>query len=405
MPIEIFIPGSKSILNRVLILAALSEEILTIENAVFCEDTNLMIEALQKLGLEITTTKSAIQISGKIKSTNTPIEIYTENAGTTTRFLTALATLTGNTIFIEGNERMNQRPIQQLADALNKLGANVKTSDGFPPLEINNKIPEGGEISIPGNLSSQYISALMMIAAFTEKGISIDIEQEICSKPYIEMTASLLQKFKLNSTFKGQTITVPGNQKPTSPPLYIIEADASSASYFGAYAALNPETPITIKNLSKESIQGDIKFLEYLEKMGCQIKENTITGPETLKALNEIDMNQTPDLVMTFAILAMFAEGTTKITNVANLRIKETDRLSALKNEIAKFGINVETGKDYIEIIGNPELKSQNIEIETYNDHRIAMAFAIVKNTKIKNPECVNKSFPSFWELLKKVQK
>lgn len=404
MPIEISIPGSKSILNRVLILAALSEKTITIENAVFCEDTNYMIEALKKLGLEITTTKSEIQMSGKIKSSPLPIEIYTKNAGTTTRFLTALATLTGNIIFIEGNERMNQRPIQALADALNELEANVKTTNGCPPVEIDKKIIEGGKITIPGNLSSQYISALMMIAPFTEKGIEIEIEQKICSKPYIEMTASILEKFKLQSSFEEQTINIQGEQESHPPLAYKIEADASSASYFGAYAALNPDSPITIKNLSMPSLQGDIKFLEYLKLMGCKIADNTIKGPEKLVAL-EIDMNQTPDLVMTFAVLAMFAEGTTKITNIENLRIKETDRLQALENEISKFGIDVKTTKDSITIVGNPNLKPQPTSIKTYDDHRIAMAFAIIPNTEIENPECVNKSFPNFWELFKKIKK
>jgi len=402
MPIEINIPGSKSILNRVLILSALCQKPIKIENAIFCEDTNAMIEGLKNFGHEISTENSQITLTGKINPTKSPIKIFTNNAGTTTRFLTAYSALSNQTVTIEGNERMNSRPIQLLVDALNQIGANIQTTNNCPPVQISPSNTEGGEIKIPGNISSQYISALMMIAPFTKKGLAITIEQEIYSTPYIEMTASIMQEFGLKSTTNKNTITIPGNQTPTPPPTYIIEADASSASYFGAVAAL---TGKSIKlNITEKSLQGDIAFLEYLKKMGCEIKNNTISRTHPLKSLGEIDMNKTPDLVMTFAVLAMFTPGKTLIKNISNLKIKETDRLQALKNEIAKFGIKVETGEDFIEIHGNPTLKIPEIEIETYEDHRIAMAFGILPNVKIKNPDCVGKSFPTFWQELKKIK-
>ncbi|PIR54865.1 3-phosphoshikimate 1-carboxyvinyltransferase [Candidatus Peregrinibacteria bacterium CG10_big_fil_rev_8_21_14_0_10_36_19] len=402
MPIEINIPGSKSILNRVLILAALCEKPIKIENAIFCEDTEAMIQGLKKLGHEIKTTNTEIYLTGKIKSQKKEIKIFTNNAGTTTRFLTALSTLKNQNIKIEGNQRMNSRPIQLLVNALNEIGANVTSINNCPPVQISPSNPTGGKIKIPGNISSQYISALMMIAPFTKNGLEIAIENEIYSTPYIKMTASIMQNFGLKSTIDENKITIKGQQKPTPPSSYTVEADASSASYFGAISAL---TKKEIKlNITEKSLQGDIEFLNYLKKMGCKINKNTITREGELKSLGEIDMNKTPDLVMTFAVLAMFTPGKTTITNISNLKIKETDRIEALKNEIAKFGIKVETGEDFIEITGNPELEIPEIEIETYEDHRIAMAFGILPNVKIKNPSCVNKSFPSYWQELKKIK-
>lgn len=464
---KIPIPGSKSHTNRALILATLSQGTTIIKNIAICDDTNYMIANLRKLGVKIQQKNTTVKVTGVFKKgqLNFPkfsklVTLYTGNAGTTTRFLTALSPLTENKIIIDGDARMRERPIEELVKVLNQLGAKIESKNGCPPLHIFPKNLEGGTIKLPGNISSQYLSALLLTAPFFRNNTTISITKELYSKPYIAMTLKVMKefglkvenknfrKFIIESTTKRKIQTT--NSKKSKD--YIIESDASSASYFGAYAALHPEKKIFLKNIHKNSLQGDIKNLQYLKKMGCRISENQegtiIQGPSktkssnknlysNLKSLGTIDMNETPDLVMTFAVLALFAKGKTKITNISNLRIKETDRITALENEIRKLtkslGIEknlVKAGKDWIEIYGQPELaknyrsksihKSQSksllrqasektlpILIHTYNDHRMAMSFGIltdlIPNLKIKNPECVAKSYPDFWKDLKKI--
>ena len=401
MSIEINVPGSKSIANRVLVINHLAKTKAVLENLPDCDDTNFMLKGLKAFS----------------KKTNAPIKIYTGNAGTTTRFLTALATLAEKKVIINGDKRMQERPIKELTSALNKLGAKITTTKGCPPVEISPKKPNGGSISLPGNISSQYLTALLLIAGQFEKNTTIKIEQELCSKPYINVTIKTLESFGIKlKNKKFEQFEIQGAQQIIPPKKYVIESDASSASYIGAFAAINPTKNITLLNIHKNSLQGDIAFIKHLEKMGCKVthpkKGTKIKGPKKLNTLGQIDMNKTPDLVMTFAVLAMFTPGKTKITNIENLRIKETDRISALENEIKKFGIIVKTGKDYIEIIGDPqhlkEIKNAKINIKTYNDHRIAMCFGMIRNKftnlKIQNPNCVKKSYPTFWDDLKKLE-
>lgn len=423
MPINISVPGSKSITNRALLLAAIARKPLNVNNFAECDDTTFMISGLKELGFKIKENKKSkqIKISPKKSKNTEQIKIYTGNAGTTTRFLTAFGTLQNQQLTISGNQRMNQRPIKELTEALNNLGASVIITGECPPVTIMPTVPKGGSIKLPGNTSSQYLSALLMIAPALKKKTEINIVQSSCSKPYINMTISMLNQFGvkvMNKNFK-QLIVNP--QKFEPPKNYNVETDASSASYIGAYAALHPDTPVAIKNLSSTSLQGDIKFLRYLKKMGCKIAESKnniiIQGPKALKSLKTVDMNDTPDLVMTFAILAMFTPDKTKISNIENLRIKETDRLEALKNEITKLGIKVKTTKDSIEIEGNPNylltqslkppIAKEEVTIKTYDDHRIAMSFGIINDLipylKIENPSCVSKSYSTFWADLKKL--
>lgn len=397
MPI-ITLPGSKSITNRALILAALYGKNTVIKHAAICDDTKYMIEGLRKLGFKIIQKNKNIKIKGTFKKTNNPITIYTDNAGTTTRFLTAFATLSGNTVIIDGSKRMQKRPIKPLTDALNQIGAKVETKNGCPPVIIYPQKPKGGFAKIPADLSSQYISALLMIGPSLEKPLKLHLQGKIASAPYIKMTEKMLIQFQEN------------------PFTYEVEGDASCASYLGAFSAINPNKPIKLKNLHQPSLQGDIIFLKLLENMGCKIEETKqgtcIYEPRKLKSLGKIDMNSCPDLVMTFAVLAMFTEGETNICNIANLKIKETDRIKALENEIrkfARFGIKVKAGKDYIEIKGSLKKKKiyqEKIQIKTYDDHRIAMCFGILQNKfpnlKIENPECVSKSYPEFFGDIKK---
>lgn len=454
--ISISIPSSKSHSNRALILATLSSGTTTIKNVAICDDTNYLVTNLKKLGVKIQQKNTTVKITGVYKNgkLNFPqskkiITLYTGNAGTTTRFLTTLATLTGNEIIIDGDSRMRERPIEELTKNLNKLGAKIETTKDCPPLHVYPQILEGGEVKLSGNISSQYLSALLMTAPFAKKKTIINITKDLCSKPYIAMTLKVMKEFGLkvqNKNFKKFIITpinsdkdIPvwrGRRKPL-----VIESDASSASYFGAYAAIYSKK-ILLQNIhseaslaDKNSLQGDIKFLQYLRKMGCKITEQKgknsgtlIQGPSKLKSLGTIDMNETPDLVMTFAVLALFTKGKTRITNIANLRIKETDRLQALENELKKLGATVKTGKDWIEIEGlvgfyrfkkpvdgepqnhfrTRQQKNRTTEIHTYNDHRIAMSFGIltdlIPNLKIENPACTSKSYPDFWKDLGKVQ-
>ena len=395
MQVSITTPGSKSISNRALLISAFSNKPVKFKNLADCDDTAYMLQGLKKM-------------KGK-----SPIKIYTGNAGTTTRFLTAYATTLGKKVIIDGNKDGRKRPIKPLADALNKLGAKVKTTRGCLPLTIELQKLKGGTISIPGNISSQYISALLMVTPFAEKETIINIEQKLCSKPYIKMTIEVLKDFGIKITNKNFKQFKIKPQKIKPPTNYEIESDTSSASYIGGYAALHTSKTITIKNLPKKSLQGDIKFLDYLKKMGCKTTNMKIQGPKQLKALGKVDMNETPDLVMTFAVLGAYAKGSTHITNIANLRIKETDRIRALKQELTKLGIKVKTTKDSIKIEGNPDLRenppTHKITIETYNDHRIAMCFGMIQdlipNLKIKNPSCVSKSYSTFWKDLKLMQK
>lgn len=402
MPIEITVPGSKSIANRALILSVLTGTPTTLKNVPICNDTQLMIKALSKL----------IDLES-------PIKIYTGNAGTTTRFITALSTLQNKKIMVSGDKRMCERPIKDLTFALNKLGAKITCTKGCPPVKIKPSIPKGGSISLPGNISSQFLTALLLTAPhFTEK-TTINIDQKLCSQPYIKMTIEVMKEFGykiVNNKFAQFKIEP---QTGKSPKNYTIESDVSAASYIGAFAALNPRKEILLTNIFEKSIQGDIAFLKYLKKMGCKItqtkKGTKIKGPKNLKSIGTVDMNKTPDLVMTFATLAMLTPGKTTIKNIANLKIKETDRLEALEKEIKKFGIKVITTKDSITIHGDPEIlkttkttHSKRISIKTYNDHRIAMCFGILNNKfpklHIQNPKCVAKSYPNFWKDLKKLE-
>src|SRR3989339_414014 len=412
-PIKINISGSKSITNRILILCALSNQKILIKNIGICEDVICMIDSLKKLGIKILRKGNDLEITGNngnfAKQNKKLIKLNTKNAGTTTRFLTALCVFCKNNILIDGNSRIKERPIKELTDALKNLGANIKTDNGYLPLKISPTVKTGGSIKIKGNISSQFISALLLTQFLSKQNTVINIEQKLYSRPYIEMTIKLLNQLGikvLNKNFKQ--LMIKGNQVPKSQKIIKIEPDASSASYIGEFCAINKKSAI-IENLNKNSIQGDIKFLDYLKKMGCKISNEKegikITGPKLLKPLGKIDFNETPDLVMTFAVLAMFAKGKTKICNIENLRIKESDRISALENEIKKFGIKVNTGKDFIEIQGSREILEKNhlskITINTYNDHRIAMCFGVLRNLfpnmKIENPSCVKKSYVNFW--------
>ncbi len=393
----ISVPGSKSISNRYLILKALCQTDTTIHNLADCDDTTYMLKALKLLASE-----------------QDHYHIYTGNAGTTTRFFTAYSTLLEKNITIEGDERMQERPIAPLTDALQDLGAKVTTTNGCPPVKISPSKLQGGSINLPGNISSQYLSALLMIAPFSSKPTTINITEELCSKPYVDITIKAMEQFGLNVTNHNYERFEIKPQSPTPPTEITVENDCSSASYPAALAMITNK-PIMLTAIHKNSIQGDSQFINILEKMGAKTKEHQLgiaINPQPLKTLGKIDMNSIPDLVMTFAALAMITPGTTTLTNIANLRIKETDRLKALKKEIEKFSNHVETGEDYIKIEGLEKSEwlkinqKKSIFINTYNDHRIAMCFGIftplLQNLEIENKDCVSKSYTTFWQDLEK---
>ncbi len=398
MLLELTIPGSKSIANRALILNYLCGNKTKIENLPTCDDTEYLRNALNK--------------SVNHKTSTETLEIFTGNAGTTTRFLTALAPLLPHPTTIDGNERMRERPISELVNALIQLGAEISCPTGCPPLAVNPKNPKGGRISLKGNISSQYLSAILMTSAFYDGDTEIEIKEELYSKPYIDITIKVMADFGLKVSHENyRNFEIAGQQHPQPPKSFTVESDASNASYFGAYAALNTNAKIKLNTLTENSIQGDIKFLEYLKRMGCKIetKETAtfIEGPESLTSLGKIDFNSTPDLVMTFAVLALFCDIPTTFTNIANLRIKETDRISALENELKKFGAEVKTGEDYLKVHPINEVPNKQIKIETYDDHRMAMCFAILTkrytNIVFTDKECVSKSYPDFWNDLNKL--
>ncbi|MBM4176423.1 MAG: 3-phosphoshikimate 1-carboxyvinyltransferase [Ignavibacteria bacterium] len=393
-------PPSKSLTNRALILAALAEGKSVIENFADCDDTKLMVKALRKLGIKIIKKNNVVEVIGLAGSfSRTGLTISCGNAGTTFRFLTALLALNNGTITLDGSKRMRQRPIGNLVKSLKQAGIRITSNKNFPPLKIYKSKVIGGRISINSSESSQFLSALLMILPFMRKNTEIHVEGELVSKPYVDMTLEMQKQFGVNVRNIEYKKFVLAEKNFYGATKITIEPDASSASYFFATAAV-AKKKITIHGLTKESNQADIKFIGVLKRMGCKIEirnsEIVLTG-KRLKGIS-IDLNSSPDIVQTLAVTACFAKGKTKIRNVANLRLKETDRLKALSTELRKIGAYVNETEDGLEITPG---KLRAAEISTYNDHRMAMSFAIAKlvNPKIKilNKNCVKKSFPNFW--------
>lgn len=406
------VPGSKSLSNRALLISALAEGKSQIHNCLRSDDTDVMIKALKLLGVRITQKKDIIEVQGlggRFRKPAQNIDIH--NAGTAMRFLTAALAATGTNAVLSGDTRMCQRPIADLVNALNNQGAIIiyGQKNGYPPLKITGESQlSGGETAIKGNLSSQYLSALLMAAPFAKKPLKIKVKGPLVSASYIDLTLQIMRDFGIkcqNSNNREFFI----DKEKYLPRKYVVEADASSASYFFAIAALN-EGKITVKNLRRDSLQGDIHFLDVLEKMGCRIEENAngicATGPKKLKPLGTINLNHMPDSAMTVAILAAATNGESELTHLGNLRIKETDRLAALSHELQKIGISAKETVKGLKIIGQPQ-KIKPAPINTYRDHRMAMCFAVLgtrfPGISILDPDCVNKTYPDFWRDLNKI--
>jgi len=401
------VPGSKSYTARALIAASLAEGDSILRNPLFSDDTDFMISGLKKLGIDIHGEDNFLKVAGSGGHLSVPSgEIFLGNAGTAVRFLTGLSALCPGRVIITGDGRMQKRPILELLRGLNRLNIKTSSPTGCPPVEVYGGTFEGGRCEMNGGISSQYFTSILMISPFAKKDVIIKVIGELTSKSYIDITLDIMQKFGVtaeNNCYREFFLKAGQRYKGRE---YLIECDASSASYFFAAAAITGGR-IVVKGINPYSLQGDGAFIDILEKMGCSVlrseEEVELTGYK-LRGV-EVDMNNMPDTVQTLSVVACFAKGRTVIKNVSNLRIKETDRLKALVCELEKIGVAVEEERDGI-IIEPVELYRGG-EIETYNDHRVAMSFSLmglrVPGIRIKNPSCVSKSFPGFWSKLEEL--
>ena len=410
---EINLPGSKSLSNRALLLSALAQGTTTITNLLKSDDTRHMLNTLKQLGIKYTLSEDKTECTvvgnaGAISCLE-PQELFLGNAGTAMRPLCAALCLGKGTYVLTGEPRMKERPIGHLVNALRQAGANIdyQENDGYPPLRINANGLEGGEVSIDGTISSQFLTALLMAAPLSRHDMKITIIGELVSKPYIDITLHMMQIFGVdvvNDAYK--TFTVKSGQVYKSVDTFMVEGDASSASYFLAAAAIKGGT-VKVTGIGKNSIQGDIRFVDVLEQMGAKVEWGETYVSVTKNTLQAIDMdfNHIPDAAMTIATTALFAKGTTTLRNIYNWRVKETDRLYAMAKELRKVGAEVEEGEDYLKITPPKQLK--HAEIDTYDDHRMAMCFSLLALDKasvtINEPECTAKTFPNYFEVFKSI--
>jgi 3-phosphoshikimate 1-carboxyvinyltransferase len=408
---EVNVPGSKSLSNRALLLAALAEGETELTNLLDSEDIEHMLNALTKLGINYRLsedkTQCVVQGNGGAFNVAEPLELFLGNAGTAMRPLCAALAASNVDTVLTGEPRMEERPIGDLVDALREADAEVTylKDEGFPPLQIKGKTLNGGEMSVDGSVSSQFLTALLMAAPLFSGDVTIRIKGELVSKPYIDITLDTMAKFGVTvENDNYQTFTVSGDAKYIAPGKFMVEGDASSASYFLAAGAIKGGT-VRVTGIGQNSIQGDIRFADVLEAMGATVVWSDeyveITGAP-LKGVN-MDMNHIPDAAMTIATTALFAEGPTTMTNIYNWRVKETDRLAAMATELQKLGAKVEEGHDYIKVWPTDSLK--HAEIDTYNDHRIAMCFSLVALSDtpvtINDPGCTRKTFPDYFTRFK----
>jgi len=412
---EVTIPGSKSLSNRILLLATLAKGETIVSNLLDSDDINFMLSALKKMGVsyELSNDKSQCTVQGlggPINANKDDIELFLGNAGTAMRPLTAALCLGHGNFTLTGEPRMFERPIGHLVNALRQAGADIEylQDKDYPPLKINSKGLQGGRIEIQGSISSQFLTALLMAAPLAKDDMEIAVIDELVSKPYIEITLHLMKIFGIkveNNNF--ESFKVKGGQSYQSPGRIMVEGDASSASYFLAAAAIKGGT-IKVNGVGTSSIQGDAKFADVLEMMGANVEwaeeSITVTNSGKLKAV-DVDLNHIPDAAMTIAAAALFAEGTTTIRNIYNWRVKETDRLTAMATELRKVGATVEEGKDYIVV--EPPAEIVSATIETYDDHRMAMCLSLAamgeSSITINDPGCTGKTFPTYFDLFESV--
>ena len=403
---EITVPGSKSITHRILIASALSEGLCRISNPLLSDDTVLTMKALRQMGIRVEDTSgnrlAVYGNGGDFSPSKEPV--YLGNSGTSMRLLTAVAALGKHTYTLLGNDRMAQRPIQALLDALSQIGVQARSTakNGCPPVEINGANLAGTNVSINCRTSSQYLTGLLLMAPCTAEGLQIKVSAGPVSKPYVDMTIDVMSNFGLAIDRQGYDVFKIAGRQIYRAGDYEVESDASQAGYFWAAAAICGNT-VKVKGVNQDSCQGDVNFSKVLESMGCTITNESdgvaVCGRDRLKAV-DIDMGDMPDMVPTLAVVAAFAKGTSVIKNVSHLKSKESDRLNAVVNELVKMGITARCSDDELAVTGG---QPQGAEIATYGDHRIAMSFAVAglkaPGTVIQDEHCVEKSFPNFWEV------
>lgn len=417
----VVLPGSKSISNRVLLLSALCQGTTTLHDLLDSDDTRVMFEALRQLGCGVRQFDSTVEIDGLGgQLPNRKAGLFMGNAGTAIRPLTAALAVMGGEFELRGVPRMHERPIGDLVDALRQLGCHIDYIDqpGYPPLRIGQPtLSLAGPIQVRGDVSSQFLTALLMaLPLVATQDIVIEVVGELISRPYIEITLNLLQRFGIDVQRENwERFTIPAGSQFKSPGALHVEADASSASYFIALGAIttgvNGNNSIRIEGVGADSIQGDIRFIEAAQMMGAQVRSGSnwlevSRGTWPLKAI-DLDCNHIPDAAMTLAVMALFAQGTTTLRNIASWRVKETDRIAAMACELRKLGAVVEEGPDYICVTppaSNAAWKAASIH--TYDDHRIAMCFSLAAfnparlSVRIEDPKCVAKTFPDYFEIL-----
>ena len=422
----VHVPGSKSLTNRALLISALADGKTRLTNALFSDDSCYFANALKALGFDVQLDESNREMTvtglcGQIPTTNA--ELFVGNAGTAARFLTSFLTLGNGEYILDGDSRMRERPIGDLVDALTQLGAKLESTNGCPPVKIFASGLPGGKTKIAGNISSQFLSALLIVAPYAKSPIEIEVITELNSKPYVDMTLAIMKDFGVevqrdayqhftipitNYSITNYQLPYSNLQSPVSNPqlsiaTYAIEPDASAASYFFAAPAICGGK-VRIENISRTSKQGDILFLDILRQMGCIITEETnwieVAGTDNLIGV-DVDLRDIPDTAQTLAAIAPFASSPTRIRGIASARVKETDRVRATCTELMRLGIRVEEHEDGMTIYPCEDIQPGTIQ--TYNDHRMAMAFALiglrVEGISIENPSCVSKTFPNYFEV------
>ena len=406
------LPGSKSISNRVLLLAALAKGTTIVRALLDSDDTRVMLDALRTLGVGVARVSDSddYEITGvggafPVKQA----ELFLGNAGTAFRSLTAACALSGGEYVLKGVARMHERPIGDLVDALRRLGARIDYlgQEGFPPLKIHPAEIAGDTTEVRGNVSSQFLTGLLMALPLRQRNTTIEVMGELVSRPYIGITLAMLRRFGVEIARNGwQGFGVPAAARYQSPGEIWVEGDASSASYFLAAGAIGGG-PVRVQGVGRDSVQGDVRFADALAQIGAQIDmgpnwiEASAPGSSRLKAI-DLDCNAIPDAAMTLAVAALFADGVTTLRNIASWRVKETDRIAAMATELRKVGATVEEGADYIRITP-PQALIPNAVIDTYDDHRMAMCLSLVTlggvPVRINDPACVNKTFPQYFKV------
>lgn len=402
-------PGSKSYTNRALVLAALARGESVLDGALFSDDTEHMAAALRALGLRVVASpgEARFSVTGGGGTVPQPrAKVFVNNAGTAARFVTAMLALGQGTYELDGNAAMRTRPIQPLLDALAVLGGDAVSlsGNGCPPIRVNGAGLEGGTARLPGGVSSQYFSALLMVAPYARRGITLEVDGELVSKPYMLMTAQAMGAFGVELERDGfrQFRVAPGPGYTGT--RYDVEPDASAASYFFAAAAITGGRAV-VRGLGTGSLQGDLGFVRVLERMGCRVRqtvsETEVIAPEGPLRGIEVDMADLSDTAQTLAAVAPFADGPTRVTGIGFIRRKETNRVAAVVNELSRLGVRAEEEPDGFVVHPGPVRPAR---IETYDDHRMAMSFALIglraRGVEILNPRCVAKTFPDYFQAL-----